>query len=279
MIEIPSLSPPGWLVDAILYIAGVLSGIIVFALKNHYQDYIQKKNELDKKVYSPLLDEITRILEDELPYEEGDYQSLRTYQSHWEEVDSRLKLMASDDVQKKAEGIVYRLGELGDLEEDANDIDYPGGLNTNLFDLYRNFSREFVKSDSGEELLERLEAGMEGSSRRGWSNLIESLEDKHGDNWPAVLLAQVTDRQKGIKDILDLSDKRPIEQLWDNIYERRREYQSIQSRAESFELILKDELNRPVVSFIVSSWWAKFSRYIPSRPTWMDIQSKIGELR
>jgi hypothetical protein len=279
MIEIPSLSPPGWLVDAILYIAGVLSGIIVFALKNHYQDYIQKKYELDKKVYSPLLDEITRILEDELPYEEGDYQSLRTYQSHWEEVDSRLKLMASDDVQKKAEGIVYRLGELGDLEEDANDIDYPGGLNTNLFDLYRNFSREFVKSDSGEELLERLEAGMEGSSRRGWSNLIESLEDKHGDNWPAVLLAQVTDRQKGIKDILDLSDKRPIEQLWDNIYERRREYQSIQSRAESFELILKDELNRPVVSFIVSSWWAKFSRYIPSRPTWMDIQSKIGELR
>ncbi len=279
MIEIPSLSPPGWLIDIILYISGVLSGVMVVALRYHYQDYIQKKNELDKKVYSPLLDEVDSILNDELPYEEGDYQSLRAYKSHWEEVDSRLKLMASDDVKKKSEGIVYRLGELGDLEEDANDIDYPGGLNTSLFDLYMNFTREFVKSDDGSELLERLEAGIEDSTRRGWSTLIESLEDEHGHNWPAVLLAQVTDRQKGMKDIFGLSDKEPIEQLWDNIYERRREYHSIQSRAESFKPILKKELHRPVILFTVSSWWAKFSRYIPSRPTWEGIQSKIGELR
>lgn len=278
MIEIPSLSPPGWLVDAILYISGVLSGIIVVALRYHYQDYIQKKNELDKKVYSPLLDEVDSILDDELPFEEGDYQSLRTYKSHWEEIDSRLKLMASDAVQKKAEGIVYRLGELGELEEDANDVDYPGGLNTSLFDLCMHFSREFVKSEDGAELRERLEAGIEDSTRRGWSTLIESLEEDHGDNWPAVLLAQVTDRQKGLKDFVDLSDKDPIETLWDNIYERRREYQSIQSRAETFEPILKKELNRSILSFIILSLWAKYCRYIPTRPTWKEIQSKMSNL-
>lgn len=278
MIEIPSLRPPGWLIDVVLYIAGVISGVIVVALRYHYQDYIQKKNELNKKVYSPLLDEVDSILDDELPYEEGDYQSLRTYKSHWEEVDSRLRLMASDDVQKKAEGIVYRLGELGDLEEDANDIDYPGGVNTSLFDLYMHFSREFVKSDDGSELLERLEAGIEDSRRRGWSTLIESLEEEHGDNWPSVLLAQVTDRQKGLKDFADLSDKEPIEQLWDNIYERRREYRSIQSRAESFEPILKKELNRSILSFILSSLWTKYRRYIPSRPTWEGVQSKMSKL-
>lgn len=228
MIEISPLNPPGLLIDVILYIAGVLSGFIVFALQFHYQDYIQKKNELDKEVYGPLLEEVQSILDDELPYEEGDYQSHRTYKSHWEDVDSRLKLRASEAARKKSEGIVYRLGELSDLEEEANDLVHPGGL-TNLFDLYRHFSNAFVKSDNERELLERLEEGIEGSSRHGWATLTESLEEEHGDNWPSLALAQVTDRQKGLTDFVDQFDKEPIEQLWDNIYDRRREYRSIQT--------------------------------------------------
>jgi hypothetical protein len=275
MIETPSITLPGLWIDIIVYVGGVLSGIFLAVLPYNYQDYIQKKNELNQEVYSPLLDETKSILNNELPYEPGDYQSLRTYRLCWENIDSRLQMRASEDVRKKAKGIVYKLNELGDLEEDVNDIDHPTGMGTSVYDLYRHFSRDFVKSNDGPELSKQLEKSIEDSTRRGWSELIDSLQEEHGDDWPSILLAQVTDRQKSLTDFTDSPDKEPIEQLWDNIYDRRRVYQSVKLRAESLEPLLEKEINRTVFSFIILSIWGKYNRFIPSLPSWKGIKSKL----